>query len=201
MGLSKISFSLPDWLDGVLEEGRMYATVEERMTFVVSLSRLNVERDTGGPFAAGIFDCDTHELLAPGVNMVVPARCSMLHAEVVAIMTAQQKAGTHDLGGDGMSAYEIVSSTEPCAMCMGAIPWAGVRKLVCGARGDDACAIGMDEGAKPDNWVELFELRGIAVTRDVCREQAAAVLRDYAAGGGLIYNGRSEESTTGVRNS
>ncbi|MBC8453765.1 nucleoside deaminase, partial [PVC group bacterium] len=147
---------------------------------------------TGGPFGAAIFNSDTHELLAPGVNMVVPGKCSVLHAEMVAIMIAQQEADTHDLGGEGMPSYELVSSTEPCAMCMGAVPWAGLRKLVCGARGDDACAIGMDEGEKPTNWVETFESRGISVSLDVCRDEAAAVLQNYVAKGGLIYNGRRE---------
>jgi tRNA(Arg) A34 adenosine deaminase TadA len=160
------------------------------MRLAVKLSRLNIENETGGPFGAAIFDTATHRLLAPGVNLVTGADCSVLHAEIVAIMVGQQVVGSYDLGFDREGGYELVSSCEPCAMCLGAIPWSGVRRLVCGARDDDARRIGLDEGAKPENWPRELEQRGITVSRDVCREAAAAVLDRYAAGGGAIYNGR-----------
>ena len=75
-------------------------------------------------------------------------------------------------------------------MCLGAIPWSGVRGLVCGARDADARGIGFDEGAKPTDWVEALESRGIRVRQDVCRDEAVAVLREYAENGGPIYNAR-----------
>ena len=77
-------------------------------------------------------------------------------------------------------------------MCLGAIPWSGVRRVVCGARGEDACAIGFDEGAKPADWVAELTGRGIEVTRDVLRSEARAVLNHYHTTGGLIYNSRDE---------
>ncbi len=157
----------------------------------MALSRENVERGSGGPFAAAVFDPQRGMLVAPGVNLVMPASCSSAHAEIVALSVAQQVTGTHDLGAAGLPPLELVSSTEPCAMCMGAVPWSGVRRLVCCARGEDAEAIGMDEGAKPTDWEAALAARGISVVRDVCRTEAAAVLRDYAAQGGPIYNGRA----------
>jgi hypothetical protein len=51
------------------------------------------------------------------------------------------------------------------------------------------CAIGFDEGPKVSDWVASLEQRGISVTRDVCRDEAA-VLRYYAENGGMIYNAR-----------
>jgi tRNA(Arg) A34 adenosine deaminase TadA len=65
-------------------------------------------------------------------------------------------------------------------MCFGAIPWSGVRQLVCGARASDAEAIGFDEGPKPARWVAALEARGIKVVRDIQRAEARAVLREYA---------------------
>ncbi len=79
-------------------------------------------------------------------------------------------------------------------MCLGAIPWSGVRHLVCGARDEDASAIGFDEGEKPVEWVPALERRGIIVVRDVLREEAASVLREYAVSGGEIYNARRDTS-------
>ncbi|MDP6525952.1 MAG: hypothetical protein QGI24_01620 [Kiritimatiellia bacterium] len=47
----------------------------------------------------------------------------------------------------------------------------------------------MDEGAKPTNWIQKFEKRGIQVERDICRDEAVAVLKAYMERGGVIYNG------------
>ncbi|MBT3192722.1 MAG: nucleoside deaminase [Verrucomicrobia bacterium] len=191
----EIHLRLPDWVGSFCEEwSAPFVEIDDRAQFVIELARANVARGTGGPFAAAIFDYERKTLVAPGVNLVLSASCSAAHAEVVAIMIAQQIMGTHDLGAEGIPMLELVSSTEPCAMCMGALPWSGVPRLVCSARGEDAIAIGFDEGAKPQQWQHELEQRGIAVARDVCREEATAVLRDYAQGGGLIYNGRSRNS-------
>jgi tRNA(Arg) A34 adenosine deaminase TadA len=160
------------------------------MRLAIELSRLNVEHGTGGPFGAGIFDLSTNRLVAPGVNLVTTANLSAAHAEVVAIMVAQQVVGHFDLGGQGRPPYELVASTEPCAMCFGSVPWSGVRQLVCGARDEDARSIGFDEGPKMSDWVSSLEQRGISVVRDTCRDEAAAVLRNYAESGGEIYNAR-----------
>ena len=105
-------------------------------------------------------------------------------------MISQQVVGHFDLGGEGLPPYELVASTEPCAMCFGAIPWSGVRRLVCGAREEDARCIGFDDGPKTSDWVAALEQRGISVARDVYRDEAAAVLRYYVESGGMIYNAR-----------
>lgn len=73
-------------------------------------------------------------------------------------------------------------------MCFGAIPWSGVSQLICGARDEDARAIGFDEGPKLTDWVSALNSRGITVRRDVLREEAVAVLREYSSSGGVIYN-------------
>jgi len=188
--MATIEIRLPEWIGAmVAERGGGLATVESRMRFVIGLSRANIERRTGGPFGAAVFEADSGRVLGAGVNLVEASNCSMAHAEMVAIATAQQALGHYDLGG-GTSVYELVTSAEPCAMCLGAIPWSGIRRVVCAARGEDACEIGFDEGAKPADWVGELRQRGIEVLRDVLREEAQAVLRQYARTGGLIYNAR-----------
>ena len=190
MRFPRFSMCLPGWVDALFPDpDKVYVNVEDRMRLAIELARLNVQYGTGGPFGAAIFCLTTHVLLAPGVNMVVPARCSVLHAEIVATIIAQQMIGHFDLDGEG-HVYELVTSTEPCAMCMGSVSWSGVRRLVCGARDQDARLVGFDEGPKAANWVCELERRGITVIRDVCREEAADVLRAYAARGGEIYNAR-----------
>ena len=190
MSFPKVTLELPAWVEELDLRDREYPTLEDRMGLVVELARQNVERGTGGPFGAAIFEGGTGRLLAPGMNLVVPSGCSVAHAEMVAIMVAQQAVGDFDLGAEGRPDYDLFASTEPCAMCFGATPWSGVRRLVCGARDEDARAVGFDEGAKLPDWAAALEGRGIVVVRDVCREEAAAVLRDYAESGGQIYNAR-----------
>ena len=187
----EVTLRLPGWVGELSSDAdRRCRTVEDRMRFVVELSRLNVRNGTGGPFGAAIFERETGRLLAPGVNLVVGSGCSVFHAEMVAVMVAQKILGTFDLGGEGLPPYELVASTEPCAMCLGATPWSGVRHLVCGARDEDARAVGFDEGAKTAEWAGSLEDRGISVELGVLHEEAVAVLQEYAALGGEIYNSR-----------
>lgn len=181
---------LPEWVEAHVAAGPgIFPDVETRMHFVINLARENVERGTGGPFGAGVFDADGR-LIAPGVNLVESSNCSILHAEMVAIALAQQSLGRYDLSDSGAVEHELATSTEPCAMCFGAIPWSGVTRLACGARDEDARAIGFDEGPKLSNWDDALETRGIQVMRDILRSEAIAVLEHYRNEGGLIYNAR-----------
>ncbi len=191
MRFPRVELSLPGWVEEFIARTEaVYPTVRDRMLLAVELSRLNIRHGAGGPFGAAIFDRSTDRLLAPGVNLVLSSGCSVFHAEMVAIMVAQQLVGDLDLGGKELPPYELVSSTEPCAMCLGAIPLSGVRHLVCGARSEDAERIGFDEGTKPPGWPRSLEERGITVMRDILRDEAASVLQQYAEEGGEIYDAR-----------
>jgi hypothetical protein len=62
--------------------------------------------------------------------------------------------------------------------------WAGIDELLIGARAEDVESLTtFDEGPLPADWVSQLERRGIAVRRDILREQARAVLADYGQGG------------------
>ncbi len=187
MKVCRVQIDLPPWVEPFVGRGsEMLDSLAARMRFVIALAQQNIENHTGGPFGAAVFEADTGRLISVGVNLVETSNYSMAHAEMVALALAQQALGTYDLSS-GKTVYELVTSTEPCAMCLGAIPWSGVRRVVCGAHGEDAAAIGFDEGAKPADWVGELRRRGIEVVRDVLREEAQAVLQQYAAMGGHIY--------------
>ncbi len=184
------SLRLPRWVAGFVATGlgaRCLRSQRSRMDFAIALARENVRRGSGGPFGAAVFERDTGRLVAVGVNAVVTSGLSIAHAEMLALTLAQHARGRFDLAHPQLPAHELVTSSEPCAMCFGATPWAGVRRLVCGARASDAEAIGFDEGPKPRAWVRALERRGITVVRDVRRAEAVAVLRDYAGTGSTIY--------------
>ena len=156
------------------------------MDVALEACRRNIEARTGGPFGAVVTDAGTGQILGAGVNLVVGGRASFLHAEIVALTLAQRRAGCDNLSAGGRAAT-LYATAEPCAMCLGAIPWSGVSRLVCGARDADVRAIGFDEGDKPSDWETAFRRRGIAVTRDCMRAEADALLARYAAEGGVRY--------------
>ncbi len=189
MNLPSYTVKLPEWVNACIPESKeFYTTVEERMELAIELSSRNIKHD-GGPFGAAVFERESGKLVAPGVNLVMQTNCSVVHAEIVAIILAQQMLNTFDLGAEGFPEYELVTSTEPCAMCLGAVPWSGISSLVCGARDEDARGIGFDEGEKPTQWIRALENRSVQVTRDVLRYEAKAVLQKYVDEGGIIYNG------------
>jgi tRNA(Arg) A34 adenosine deaminase TadA len=190
---SMVEFFLPEWLGAFAAEREIIPDVEERMAFVIDAARRNTEAHTGGPFASAIFERDTGRLVALGVNRVCTEDLSIMHAEIIALTLAQRKLGTYDLGAEYLPAHELVSSTEPCAMCLGAITWSGIRRVVVGARDEDAREVGFDEGPKPEDWEAELRQRGIEVICDVRREEAREVLRKYSADGGQIYNPRASE--------
>lgn len=177
----QLAIALPDWL--LPATPLTFGDDVAAMAFAVELSRRNVA-EGGGPFAALVLDAQGG-LVAAGVNRVMAEGNSVLHAEMVALMLAQQALGTHDLRRAGP--LTLVTSCAPCAMCLGAIPWSGVSRVVCGARGEDAEAIGFDEGDKPAAWTTALARRGIAVVEDVARAAAAAVLQEYAGQSRPLY--------------
>jgi tRNA(Arg) A34 adenosine deaminase TadA len=186
-----VTLALPGWLDTHTQDGELrLAGREERMRWVIGLAERNVAERTGGPFAAAVFERADGRLVAAGVNRVVAARNPVAHAEVLALALACARVGSHDLGAPELPQHELVCTCEPCLMCLGAVLWSGVRSLVCAARGEDAQAIGFDEGPRPPDWVDALQRRGVQVVREVHREDAVALLRAYAARGGEIYNSR-----------
>lgn len=189
MGLPTAQITLPDWICERAEIDGVYETDAERMRLVIDLSRENVLRNTGGPFGAAVFESETGRLVAVGVNRVVPLSNSILHGEIVALTMAHTRLESFTLSADGMPAHELVSSCEPCAMCLGATLWSGVRRLVTGAGRDDAIRIGFEEGPVfPDSYTYLRD-RGIDIVSGVEREAASAVLEMYRKRKGTIYNG------------
>lgn len=184
-----LRIELPAWLKAAVADCPPLADDLARMHFVVDLARRNVGLGSGGPFAAAVFEMDSGQLLAASTNLVVASHCSTAHAEVLALSLAQQVRANHDLGAANAPAVELVTSCEPCAMCLGAIAWSGVHRVVCGASGADAETLGFDEGPKPSDWVGEMRRRGIAVVEGVLRAEAVAVLQAYRATGGRIYNG------------
>jgi len=185
--INSANIELPAWVEPFLaRRDSELSTTSERMQLAIDLAEENMRQGTGGPFGAVVVNEKSGELVSVGVNLVTSSGMSMAHAEIVALTLAQVQIGEWNLSHGG--ALQLVTSCEPCAMCFGAVPWSGIKSLVCGARKKDAEAAGFDEGDKPAHWVRSLQRRGIVVQCSVLRDEAAKVLASYREGGGPIYN-------------
>lgn len=185
-----IAISLPDWAHSLLHAGICAIGDEAQMRVAVDLAQRNVSEKTGGPFGAAVFEAASGRLVGIGVNSVERLRNSVIHAEVMALMFAEDETGSFTLqGGGNLPEHVLATSCEPCAMCLGAILWSGVRRVVCAASRDDALRIGFDEGPVFPESYEYMRKRGVAVVRNVLEDEARAIMQSYLERGGLVYNG------------
>ncbi len=121
-----------------LVESKVYDADDAKyMQMAIDLSVENVDNG-GGPFGAVIVR--DGEILATGVNRVVPDNDPTAHAEVSAIRHACRDLQTFKIEG-----CTIYSSCEPCPMCLSAIYWAGIKRLCYGNTKADAKAIDFDD--------------------------------------------------------
>lgn len=187
---TSVSLTLPSWLATMVHGEIEMRDPEQRMRWVIGLSRRNVEEKTGGPFGAAVFERETGRLLGAGVNRVEPLNLSPAHAEVVAFAFAQHRAQAYDLSTVG-GGCELVASAQPCLMCLGATLWSGVSRLTYAATAADVQGIlGFDEGPLPRDWQGELNRRGITVAGEYLRAVAVEVLELYRRMDGTVYNGR-----------
>jgi guanine deaminase len=108
------------------------------MRAAIALSHRMMAEGKGGPFGAVIVR--DGEIIAEGYNQVTSANDPTAHAEVSAIREACRKLGTFAL-----SDCDIYTSCEPCPMCLSAIYWARLRRMVYANARQDAARIGFDD--------------------------------------------------------
>jgi tRNA(Arg) A34 adenosine deaminase TadA len=181
-----VELALPAWLAGISHADHVSTDDDARMLFAIDLARRNVEHGGGGPFGAAVFDAEG-KLISVGVNQVLAQRCSLAHAEILALGLAQRKLQRFRLNENG-APYTLATSAQPCCQCFGALIWAGIDALLIGARGEDVEALTeFDEGPLPSDWIAQLQQRGIRVTRDLRRDQAREVLSEYTRRGGQRY--------------
>jgi guanine deaminase len=109
------------------------------MRRAIELSCESVQQG-GGPFGAVVVL--DGRVLGEGTNRVVPDGDPTAHAEINAIRSACRSQGGHSLQG-----AIIYTSCEPCPMCLGAIWWARISRIVFANSRDAAADIGFDDAA------------------------------------------------------
>ena len=183
---AQVHITLPVWIHDAVDLTATYPGDEAKVALAIALSRHNVDHASGGPFGAVLFDANDR-VIAAGVNRVVPQATSLAHAENMAYMLAQQRLQTPRLN-DVLAPVTLATSSQPCCQCYGATIWAGIDRLLIGARAEDVMELTeFDEGPLPADWIGELNKRGIEVVRDLRRDDARAVLRRYGESGGDRY--------------
>jgi guanine deaminase len=92
----------------------------------------------GGPFGAVI--AKDGKILSEAYNEVVNSNDPTSHAEILAIRRACKSIGSYTL--DGCTLY---TSCEPCPMCLGALYWAGISRVIYASDRKDAADAGFSD--------------------------------------------------------
>jgi guanine deaminase len=110
----------------------------------------------GGPFGAVVVL--DGRVLGEGKNRVVPDGDPTAHAEINAIRNACRAQGSHALQG-----AVIYTSCEPCPMCLAAIWWARISRIVFANGREAASNIGFDDAALYSEVSASLENRKIKI--------------------------------------
>ena len=139
-----------------------------------------MRKGIGGPFGAAIVNRKTGEIVCVTSNHVLADNDPTAHAEICAIRLACRILDTFDLTG-----YTIYATGYPCPMCMGAIIWANLDKVIYAGEPGDADRIGFR-----DDWIYQFIEEGcendlvVPVEADEqAREKVLELYKEYSKGG------------------
>jgi len=130
------------------------------------------------PFGALLADADGRVLLEAANTVVTESDCTG-HAEINLMRLACMNLDRHAL-----TAAVLYTSTEPCAMCAGAIYWAGVSRVVFGLREGELRALTGDDPKNPTLALPCREVfargqRPIEVIGPLLEDEARAVHEGY----------------------
>jgi tRNA(adenine34) deaminase len=89
-----------------------------------------------GEVPVGAIVVSEGRIIARGWNRNITDHDPTAHAEIVALRAAGETLGNHRLGG-----CDLFVTIEPCAMCVGALIHARIRRLVFGADDPKAGAV------------------------------------------------------------
>ena len=113
-------------------------------------------KDSGGPFGAVIVK--KGYVIGKGHNQVTENCDPSADAEIMAIRQACKNLNDHQLQD-----CTIYSSCEPCPMCMSAIYWARIPKLIYAATAKDAQKAGFDDQFIYDELSKPYKQRSISI--------------------------------------
>ena len=144
---------------------------------------LGCSHNKGGPFGACVVK--DGNIVSLDYNSVLVDKDPTAHAEVNAIRNASKKLETYDL-----SNCELYATGYPCPMCLGAIMWAGIKKVYVSGLLEDAEKIGFKDKIiyeTIDNLKDLCYNTNNLELEFVDRSIAQTLYDKYEKQKGIIY--------------
>jgi tRNA(Arg) A34 adenosine deaminase TadA len=127
------------------EDTRIQALERSWLDEAINLATASVANG-GGPFGALV--AKDGDVVAIGNNKVTSTLDPTAHAEVSALRAACKQLDTFSLEG-----CVLVTSCEPCPMCLSSALWARVDRIIFAADRHDAAVAGFDDR----KFYDLFE--------------------------------------------
>lgn len=138
----------------------------------IELGRASMSSNNGGPFGAVVVK--NGEIIGEGQNSVTALNDPTAHAEISAIRNACSNQGSYSLEG-----ATLYTSCEPCPMCLGAIFWSRISKIVFAATREDATQIaGFDDDHFYEEINTTWEKRQIDYM-EIGRKEGQALFREW----------------------
>lgn len=137
-----------------------------------------IELSKKGVFPFGAIIVKNGEIIGRSDIDVPVSKTAFSHAELRAIEDAMEHLGGH-LCAEGGKDCVIYSSCEPCAMCMGAILYTGIEKLVYGATLEDSGECVNEILVKAQDVVSNCKNRNIEIVAELHRDKATEVLKNF----------------------
>lgn len=151
------------------------------MMRAVRSAMLGISKGHGGPFGACISDMKGN-VIAVAHNTVWKDTNPTAHAEINAIRKACKKLGTIDL-----SKCVIYSTTEPCPMCLSAIHWSRIKRVVYGTGISDARKFGFNEISISNEHMNKQGHLGLRITKGFMREECYSLFVQWKKMKGKPY--------------
>ncbi len=149
-------------------------TNEQEVAFMreaINLARIGMERNEGGPFGAVIVK--DGKIIGRGHNTVTSSNDPTAHAEMNAIREACEYLQDFQLID-----CTIYTSCEPCPMCLGAIYWARLSRIIYASDRYDAANIDFDDQFIYDELQVPYEDRQIKV-RQMLRDESIKLFKEW----------------------
>jgi tRNA(Arg) A34 adenosine deaminase TadA len=143
------------------------------MRQAIEIALEGVRAGRGGPFGALVVR--DGRVIGSGSNQVVGDNDPTAHAEIVAIRRACASVGSFQLDG-----CELYTTCEPCPMCLGAIYWSRVERVVFACDRADAARAGFDDAHFYEELGRSLGERKLPFEQ-LLRDEALAAFRTWLA--------------------
>ncbi len=142
------------------------------MQLAIQSAIQGITDNEGGPFGACIVK--DNQVISVAHNTVLKENDPTCHAEMNAIRMAAKTLGTYELSG-----CVLYTTVDPCPMCLAAIYWARIDKIVAGCENIIAARYGFDDDAFHQEVKKMPSERAIPTEIGMLAKESEEVFKEW----------------------